>query len=146
MRDCVQISVFCIRPGARVERTHCVNRHPFLLWIPKRLEDELVYNPVVSAKISFISHKNPVFYCRELRLVTNWFARDVILIWKKPPLTSVGLFFSIRETLCIQSLPVPFKVPVKFLIIMNTGPQGSNCVTFSCECPGREGPSASAGF
>lgn len=115
--------IFCIRPGPHVERTRCVNPHPFLQWIPNTLEDELVYNPVVSAKISSRSHKNPVFYCRELGLVTNWFAWDVILTWKKLPLISVGSLFANTETLCIQSLSVPLKVPVKFLIIMNTGPR-----------------------
>lgn len=42
-----------------------------------------------------------------------------------------GLFFANRETLCIQSLPVPLKVPVKFLIIMNTGPRAPTVSHFS---------------
>ena len=124
-RDCVQTCIFCICPRLYVQRTHYVRRHPFLQLIPDRLQDELVYSPAISAKINFRSHKSSVFYYRELGLVTNRFAWDVILTWKKPPLILVGLFFANREssqvTLYIQSLPVPLKVPVKFLITTNTG-------------------------
>lgn len=56
---------------------------------------------------------------------------DVILTWKKPPLILVGLFFAKRETLCIQCFPVALKVPVKFLMIMNTGPRAPRVSHFS---------------
>lgn len=69
--------------------------------------------------------------CLLLGLVTNWSAWDTILTWKKPPLMLAGLFFANRETLCIQSLPVPLKVPVKFLIIMTTGPRVPTVSHFS---------------
>lgn len=57
-------------------------------------------------------------------------SQDVILTWKKLPLILGGLFCANRETLCIQSLPAPLKVPVKSLIIMNTGPRAPSLSHF----------------